>query len=82
MRPRTCYARFFKDSLNKRAVTPILELDEAIAYTLAQEGGRKTMTMVMTIMMMMMMIMMMMTIMIIMCFLHPKGLAPGGANKL
>ena len=34
MRTKTCYVRFFKDSLNKRAGTPTLELDEAIAYTL------------------------------------------------
>ena len=51
----------------------------------AQQGGRKTMTMVI-IMMRMMMMMTMMTMMIIMRFLHPKGLktglAPRGGDKL
>jgi hypothetical protein len=28
MRTKTCYVRFFKDSLNKRAGTPTLELDK------------------------------------------------------
>ena len=36
MRTKTCYVRFFKDSLNKRAVTLILELDETMVYTLVK----------------------------------------------
>ena len=37
-RTKTCYVCFFKDSLNTRAVAPILELNEAIAYTLVEFG--------------------------------------------
>ena len=36
MRTKTCYVRFFKDSLNMRTVTPILELDESNASTLVK----------------------------------------------
>ena len=36
MRTKTCYVRFFKDSLNKRAGTPTLELDEGIVSTFAK----------------------------------------------
>ena len=36
MRTKTCYVRFFKDSLNKRAETPTLELDEGIVSTFAK----------------------------------------------
>ena len=36
MRTKTCYFRFFKDSLNKRAGTPTLELDEGIVSTFAK----------------------------------------------
>ena len=36
MRTKTCYVRFFKHSLNKRAVTQILEPDEAIVYALVK----------------------------------------------
>jgi hypothetical protein len=46
MRTKTCYVRFFKDSLNKRAGTPILELDESIVSTFAkfeyERGSSKT----------------------------------------
>ena len=34
MRTKTCYVGFFKDSLNKRAVTPIFEHDEGNVSTL------------------------------------------------
>ena len=36
MRTKTRYVRFFKDSLNKRAGTPIMELDEGIVSTFAK----------------------------------------------
>ena len=36
MRTKTCYVRFFKDSLNKRAGTPTLELDKGIVSTFAK----------------------------------------------
>ena len=36
MRTKTCYVHFFKDSLNKRAGTPIIELDEGIVSTFAK----------------------------------------------
>ena len=36
MRTKTCYVRFFKDSLNKRAGTPIIELDEGIVSNFAK----------------------------------------------
>ena len=36
MRTKTCYVRFFKDSLNKRAGTPTLELDEGNESTFAK----------------------------------------------
>ena len=36
MRTKTCYVRFFKDSLNKKAGTPIIELDEGIVSTFAK----------------------------------------------
>ena len=36
MRTKTCYVCFFKDSLNKRAETPTLELDEGIVSTFAK----------------------------------------------
>ena len=36
MRTKTCYVRFFKDSLNKRAWTPTLELDKGIVSTFAK----------------------------------------------
>ena len=36
MRTKTCYVRFFKDSLDKKAGTPILELDEGIVSTFAK----------------------------------------------
>ena len=36
MRTKTCYVRFFKDSLNKRAGTPTLELDEGNVSTFAK----------------------------------------------
>ena len=36
MRTKTCYVRFFKDSLNKSAETPTLELDESIVSTFAK----------------------------------------------
>ena len=36
MRTKTCYVCFFKDSLNKRAGTPTLELDEGIVSTFAK----------------------------------------------
>jgi hypothetical protein len=35
MRTKTCYVRFFKDSLNERAETPTLELDEGMVSTFA-----------------------------------------------
>ena len=36
MRTKTCYVRFFKDSLNKSAGTPTLELDEGNVSTFAK----------------------------------------------
>ena len=36
MRPKTCYVCFFKDSLNKRSGTPIIELHEGIVSTFAK----------------------------------------------
>ena len=36
MRTKTCYICFFKDTLNKRAETPTLELDEGIVSTFAK----------------------------------------------
>ena len=46
MKIKTSYVRFFKDSLNKRAVTPTLELDEGNVYTFAkfeyERGSSKT----------------------------------------
>ena len=36
MRTKTCYVRFFKDSLNKRARTPTIELDEGNVSTFAK----------------------------------------------
>ena len=36
MRTKTCYARFSKDSLHKRAGTPIIEPDEDIVSTFAK----------------------------------------------
>ena len=36
MKTKTCYVRFFEYSLNKRAVTLILELNETIVYTLLE----------------------------------------------
>ena len=36
MRTKTCYVYFFKDSLNKRAGTPILELDKGKVSTFAK----------------------------------------------
>ena len=36
MRTKTCNVRFFKDSLNKRAWTPILKLNEGIVSTFAK----------------------------------------------
>ena len=36
MRTKTCYVCFFKDSLNKRAGTPTLELDEGNVSTFAK----------------------------------------------
>ena len=36
MRTKTCYVRFFKDFLNKRAGTPTLELDESNVSTFAK----------------------------------------------
>ena len=36
MRTKTCYVCFFKDSLNKRAGTPTLELDEDNVSTFAK----------------------------------------------
>ena len=36
MRTKTCYVGFFKDSLNKRAWTPITELEEGIVSTFAK----------------------------------------------
>ena len=36
MRTKTCYVRFFKDSLNKRAGTPTLELNEGNVSTFAK----------------------------------------------
>ena len=35
MRTKPCYVCFFKDSLNKGAVTPILELDQGNVSTVA-----------------------------------------------
>jgi hypothetical protein len=36
IRTKTCYVCFFKDSLNRRAETPIKELDEGIVSTFAK----------------------------------------------
>ena len=36
MRTKTCFIRFFKDSLNKRAGTPTLKLDEGNVSTFAK----------------------------------------------
>ena len=36
MKIKTSYVRFFNDSLNKRAVTPTLELDEGNVSTFAK----------------------------------------------
>ena len=36
MRTKTCYVRFFNDSLNKRAGTQIIELDEGMVSTFAK----------------------------------------------
>ena len=36
MKIKTSYVRFFKDSLNKGAVTPTLKLDEGNVYTFAK----------------------------------------------
>ena len=36
MRTKTCYVCFFKDSLNKRAVTPTLELGEGNVFIFAK----------------------------------------------
>ena len=36
MRTKICYDRFFEDSLNKRAGTPIIALDEGIVSTFAK----------------------------------------------
>ena len=36
IRTKTCYVRFFKDSLNNRAGTPSLELDEGNVPTFAK----------------------------------------------
>ena len=36
MKIKTCYVRFFKDSLNKRAGTPTLELNEGNVSTFAK----------------------------------------------
>ena len=36
IRTKTCYVAFFKDSLNKMAGTPIIELDEGIVSTFAK----------------------------------------------
>ena len=36
MMTKTCYVRFFKDSLNKGAGTPTLELDKGIVSTFAK----------------------------------------------
>ena len=36
MRTKTCYVRFFKDYLNKKAGTPIIELNEGIVSTFAK----------------------------------------------
>ena len=36
IRTKTCYVRFFKDSFNKRAGTPIIELNEGIVSTFAR----------------------------------------------
>ena len=33
---KTCYVRFFKESINMRAVTPTLELDESNVSTFAK----------------------------------------------
>ena len=42
MRTKTCYVRFFKDSLNKRAGTPIIELDEGIVSIFAKFGYERS----------------------------------------
>ena len=46
MKIKASYVRFFKDSLNKGAVTPTLELDEGNVFTFAkfeyERGSSKT----------------------------------------
>ena len=36
MRTKTCYVHFLKESLNKRTVTPIIELNEGIVSTFSK----------------------------------------------